>query len=153
MEKSCYKSPIGSLEIICENNELLSLKLCKCAKAETKETAFIKTVKLQLEEYFSGKRQTFDIKLSPKGTAFQKLVWAELEKIPYGTTKSYSEIAKNIGKETAQRAVGNACNKNPIIILIPCHRVISKSGHLGGFAIGNEIKQKLLEIENSKCFL
>ena len=148
MEKSYYKSPIGNLEIICENNKLISLKMCANYGIENQDTAFIKKIKCQLEEYFLGKRQYFDIKINPKGTEFQKLVWNELQKIPYGKTKSYSEIAVALGNKNAQRAVGSACNKNPIILIIPCHRVISKSGEIGGFAHGNSIKQKLLELEN-----
>ena len=147
MEKSYYKSPIGVLEIICENNELVSLKINNKAKLETAETGFIKDIKHKLDEYFSGKRQNFDIKIKLKGTDFQKLVWKELQKIPYGETKSYSEIADRVGHKNAQRAVGSACNKNPIMIIIPCHRVISKTGSLGGFACGSDIKQKLLKLE------
>ncbi len=148
MEKSYYMSPIGSLEITCENYELISLKINNNIGIENKETDFIKNVKLQLEEYFCGKRQKFDLKINTKGTKFQKKVWNELLKIPHGATKSYSEIAKNIGNQNAQRAVGSACNKNPIMIIIPCHRVISKNGNLGGFAYGNKIKQKLLSVES-----
>lgn len=147
MEKTYYKSPIGFLEIICENNELISLQLVKSTEKQSSETDFTKQIKLQLEEYFSGKRQKFDIKISPKGTDFQKRVWAELLKIPYGETKSYSDIAENIGNKNAKRAVGNACNKNHIMIIIPCHRVIAKGGSLGGFACGNAVKQNLLILE------
>ena len=150
MEKSYYKSPIGILEIICENNELVSLKIGK-AGVQDAESDFVRDIKHQLDEYFSGKRQKFDININPKGTDFQKLVWSELQKIPYGKTKSYSEIAHLIGKTSAQRAVGLACNKNPIMIIVPCHRVILKNGALGGFACGNEVKQKLLKIENVEC--
>jgi len=148
MEKSYYKSPIGILEIICENNKLVSLKLVDCCEKTTVETNFIKDIKNQLDEYFSGKRKVFDIKINPTGTDFQKLVWKELQNIPYGKTKSYSEIAAATGNKNAQRAVGNACNKNPIMIIIPCHRVISKNNNLGGYAYGKNIKQKLLNIEN-----
>ena len=148
MEKSYYKSPIGILEIICENNKLVSLKLVDCCEKTTVETNFIKDIKKQLYEYFSGKRTIFNIKINPTGTDFQKLVWKELQQIPYGKTKSYSEIAKAIGNKNAQRAVGSACNKNPIMIIIPCHRVISKNNNLGGYAYGSKIKQKLLNIEN-----
>jgi len=147
MEKSYYKSPIGNLEIICQNDELLSLKIRNDIEAESIETDFIKNIKNQLNEYFSGQRQNFDIKINYKGTEFQKLVWKELQKIPYGKTKSYSEIAIALGKPNTQRAVGSACNKNPIMLIIPCHRVISKNGNVGGFAYGNIIKQKLLDIE------
>ena len=148
MEKSYYKSPIGILEIICENGELVSLKLVDYCEKSNFETDFIKDIKNQLDEYFSEKRKVFDIKINPTGTDFQKLVWSELQNIPYGKIKSYSEIAAAAGNKNAQRAVGNACNKNPIMIIIPCHRVVSKNNSLGGFAYGSEIKQKLLNIEN-----
>ena len=148
MEKSYYESSIGILEIICENNKLVSLKLVDCCGKSNVETDFIKDIKNQLGEYFSGKRKVFDIKINPTGTDFQQLVWKELQKIPYGKTKSYSEIAAATGNKNAQRAVGNACNKNPIMIIIPCHRVVSKNNNLGGYAYGSEIKQKLLNIEN-----
>lgn len=147
MEKSYYKSPIGNLEITCKNNELVSLKIVKTTTNNGIDTAFIEGIKLQLDEYFSGKLQIFDIKINPEGTEFQKLVWNQLQKIPYGKTKSYSEIARTIGNPNAQRAVGSACNKNPIMLIIPCHRVISKNGNISGFAYGNTVKQKLLEIE------
>ncbi|MEE3349306.1 MAG: methylated-DNA--[protein]-cysteine S-methyltransferase [Candidatus Gastranaerophilaceae bacterium] len=150
MEKSYYKSPIGILEIICENGVLVSLKLVDYIEKSNVETDFIKDVKFQLDEYFSGKRKVFNIKINPSGTDFQKLVWKELQKIPYGKTKSYSKVAASCNNKNAQRAVGSACNKNPIMIIIPCHRVISKNGNLGGFAYGNKIKLKLLKIEN--CF-
>lgn len=147
MEKSYYKSPIGILEIICENNKLVSLKLVDYCEKSNGETDFIKDIKYQLEEYFSGKRSKFNIKINPSGTVFQKRVWQKLQKILYGETKSYSEIANLIGNKNSQRAVGSACNKNPIIIIIPCHRVISKNGSLGGFVYGDSIKQKLINQE------
>ena len=148
MEKSYYKSPIGIVEIICENSKLVSLKLVVCCEKTSVETDFIKDIKKQLDEYFLGKRTIFNIKINPTGTDFQKLVWKELQKIPYGKTKSYSEIAAATGNKNAQRAVGSACNKNPIMIIIPCHRVVSKNNNLGGYAYGSEIKQKLLNVEN-----
>ena len=148
MEKSYYKSPIGILEIICENGKLVSLKLVDYCEKSNVETNFIKDIKKQLDEYFLGKRTIFNIKINPAGTDFQQLVWKELQNIPYGETKSYSEIAAATGNKNAQRAVGNACNKNPIMIIIPCHRVISKNNNLGGYTYGSEIKQKLLNIEN-----
>ena len=148
MEKSYYKSTIGILEIICENNKLVSLKLVDYCEKSNVETNFIKDIKKQLGEYFSGKRTTFDIKINPTGTDFQKMVWKELQNISYGETKSYSEIAAAAGNKNAQRAVGNACNKNLIMIIIPCHRVVSKNNNIGGYAYGRSIKQKLLNIEN-----
>lgn len=148
MEKSYYKSTIGILEIICENNKLVSLKLVDYCEKSNIETDFIKDIKKQLDEYFLGKRTIFNIKINPKGTDFQKLVWSELQNIPYGKIKSYSEIAAATGNKNAQRTVGNACNKNPIMIIIPCHRVVSKNNNIGGYAYGRSIKQKLLNIEN-----
>ena len=150
MEKFYYKSPVGILEITCKNNSLVSLKRAEKAKKSDKESVFSKEVQTQLEEYFSGQRKKFDIKINPQGTDFQKKVWTELLKIPYGKTRCYSEIAENIGCPHAQRAVGSACNKNPVMIIIPCHRVISKSGRIGGFAYGVDIKTKLLNTEIDK---
>ncbi|TQQ84370.1 methylated-DNA--[protein]-cysteine S-methyltransferase [Peptacetobacter hominis] len=112
-----------------------------------KNTETIENVFLQLEEYFEGKRQEFDIKILIRGTEFQKKVWNALMEIPYGKAVSYKYIAEKIGNPNASRAVGNANNKNRIMILIPCHRVISKDGKLVGYAGGLDKKKKLLEIE------
>ncbi|HPB16161.1 MAG: methylated-DNA--[protein]-cysteine S-methyltransferase [Clostridia bacterium] len=103
----------------------------------------------QLAEYLDGKRKVFDIKLSLNGTEFQKLVWKHLCKIPYGKTKSYSEIAMLISNKLASRAVGMACNKNPVMILVPCHRVIGKNGSLTGYALGIDMKKNLLDMERN----
>jgi len=148
-EKSYYDSPVGILEITCLDNKLISLRLVDKKVQNIKESAFIKNIKAQLEEYFLAERKNFDIKISLKGTDFQKRVWEELIKIPYGKVKSYSEIANLIGNKNAQRAVGSACNKNPVMIIVPCHRVIAKNGNIGGFAYGNKAKQKLLELEKN----
>ena len=147
METYYHKSLIGILELVCENNKLISLKLVNKKGPSSDEIELIKNIKSQLDNYFSGKLKYFDIKINPKGTDFQKKVWMELLKIPYGKTISYSELAKNIKNDNASRAVGNACNKNPIMIIIPCHRVISKNGKIGKYAYGDSIKKRLLEIE------
>ena len=149
MNVSYYISPIGILEIVCEKEALISLKPVNFFKKTDKENTLSKSIEKQLKEYFSGDRKIFDIKLNPQGTEFQKKIWTELLKIPYGQIKSYSQIAQNVGNKNAQRAIGSACNKNPIMIIIPCHRVISKNGELGGFAYGNTIKQNLLKLENT----
>ncbi|MBY0316573.1 MAG: methylated-DNA--[protein]-cysteine S-methyltransferase [Bdellovibrionales bacterium] len=104
----------------------------------------------QLEEYFAGQRRVFDLPLDRKGTAFQEKVWSELSKIPYGTTLSYKDIARKIKNEKAVRAVGTANGKNPLSIVVPCHRVIAADGSLGGFAGGLSTKTKLLELERQK---
>jgi methylated-DNA-[protein]-cysteine S-methyltransferase len=114
---------------------------------ELKESPLIKQTINQLEEYFEGKRKSFDLPFEPKGTEFQKLVWNELLKIPYGETCSYGEIAKRIGNPKASRAIGMANNRNPISIIIPCHRVIGASGKLVGYGGGIDIKEKLLNLE------
>ncbi len=101
----------------------------------------------QLEEYFSGKRTQFDLPLAATGTAFQQSVWQALCRIPYGETWSYQQLADEIGNPKAVRAVGLANGKNPISIIVPCHRVIGKSGKLTGYAGGVDTKQKLLELE------
>jgi len=102
---------------------------------------------MQLEEYFAGKRQKFDVPLNPQGTEFQCMVWKALLEIPYGKTRSYKQIAQAIGKPKACRAVGLANNKNPIWIIIPCHRVIGSDGTLTGYGGGLRMKQKLLDLE------
>jgi methylated-DNA-[protein]-cysteine S-methyltransferase len=101
----------------------------------------------QMEAFFSGTRQTFDFPLAPKGTGFQKQVWAELMKIPFGETISYGELARRIGNPAASRAVGRANATNPIALIVPCHRVIGTNGKLTGYAGGLDLKDKLLSWE------
>lgn len=101
----------------------------------------------QLAEYFAGERAEFDIPLAPRGTGFQRLVWAALEQIPFGETRSYGELAAGLGRPSASRAVGAANGKNPISILVPCHRVIAGSGALTGYAGGLAAKRWLLAHE------
>lgn len=110
-------------------------------------------VKRQLEEFFAGKRTTFDIPMAPAGTDFQKRVWAELTRIPYGETISYAELAKRVGSEGAARAVGRANATNPIAVVVPCHRVIGADGSLTGYAYGVELKRSLLDFEKGQARL
>ncbi len=112
-----------------------------------KETDLLKEAAAQLNEYFNGVRKSFKLPLSPAGTSFQMAVWNALLEIPYGETRSYGNIAMAVGKPKASRAVGMACNRNKIAILIPCHRVIGADGKLVGFGGGIGVKQKLLDIE------
>ncbi len=104
----------------------------------------------QLEAYFSGKLEYFDLKLAPEGTEFQKSVWKALCKIPYGETRTYKDIAASVGKLKAYRAVGLANNRNPIAIIVPCHRVIGSNGKLTGYASGLDVKAFLLKLEENK---
>lgn len=112
-----------------------------------KINAILNQAETQLREYFEGRRKVFDLPLAPSGTDFQLRVWAELRKIPYGETRTYGDIASALGKPKASRAVGGANNKNPLSILIPCHRVIGRDGSLIGYASGLDIKEKLLKME------
>lgn len=137
-----------SLEIITENDKLKGIKFVKSCKETTKDDSFQKEIKKELMEYFEGKRKVFEIPLEVEGTEFQKKVWTEMAKIPFGERMSYGELAKKSGCPKGARAVGLACNKNKIPIIIPCHRVVGKNGNLTGFAGGLDIKAQLLKLEN-----
>jgi len=113
------------------------------------ETPLIQNVVAQIKEYFAGKRKQFKLPLDMHGTEFQMAVWQALQKIPYGETRSYKEIAVSIGRPKAVRAVGMANNRNPISIIVPCHRVIGQDGKLVGYGGGLLLKQFLLELERS----
>lgn len=108
------------------------------------------TVREQLEEYFAGERQRFDVPVRLQGTPFQQSVWAQLAKIPFGQTINYAELARRVGQPTATRAVGNANGRNPISIIVPCHRVIGSNGKLTGYAGGQDKKQWLLDWERNQ---
>lgn len=133
-----------------ENGNIVALSFGRkgASRAPSREAAGLwKDVEKQLTEYFDGRRREFDLPVKTAGTDFQMLVWEELRRIPYGRTRSYGEIANAIGKPGAARAVGGACNKNPIAIIIPCHRVIGADRSLTGFGGGLEVKKRLLELE------
>ena len=137
-----------SLEIITENDKLKGINFVESYKETTKDDNFQKEIKKELMEYFEGKRKVFEIPLEVEGTEFQKKVWTEMAKIPFGERMSYGELAKKSGCPKGARAVGLACNKNKIPIIIPCHRVVGKNGNLTGFAGGLDIKAQLLKLEN-----
>ncbi len=114
----------------------------------SRERQILEQAASQLKEYFAGHRKDFDLPLDAEGTVFQKKVWALLRKIPYGGTKSYKQIAIDLKSKNACRAVGNANGKNPLCIVVPCHRVISSDGSIGGYSGGLHHKKKLLHLEN-----
>ena len=145
----CYDTEIGRIKISEKDEKIIGLVFSDYKKENEieKETDAIRKTYLQLKEYLSGKRKNFDIEIEMIGTEFQKKVWKELLNIPYGETRSYKDIAIAIGNEKACRAVGNANNKNPIAIIVPCHRVIGSNGSMTGYAGGLDIKEKLLKIE------
>lgn len=145
-----FNTPIGFLTIREEEKKLTKL-FWEANSVQTMKNElhsdFLYEVYTQVNEYLTGRRKQFDVPLKYQGTQFQQSVWQELQKIPYGETRSYQEIAAVIGNEKAVRAVGQANNKNPILLIIPCHRVIHKSGDISEFACGVEVKRYLLELE------
>ena len=144
-----YTSPIGIYEIKADDRTVVEVNLIKNTFGSKliSTNPLIKETCIQFDEYFAGKRQTFDLPLSPKGTPFQQTVWKQLQEIPYGKTISYAQLAKAINHPKACRAVGSANGKNPISIIIPCHRVIASNGSLGGYTGGLDIKTQLLALE------
>lgn len=149
MEIAVYKTIVGDLKIIADEEYLYEVKFFydEFDKTKQSENEITKRTIKQIDEYLNGKRKVFDLPVYMDGTEYQKSVWNALIKIPYGDVRSYKEIAKKIGKEKAVRAVGSANNKNKIMIVIPCHRVIGSDGKLVGYAGGLEKKKILLEIE------
>ena len=140
---------IGNIAIIEEDGKIIAIEINKKIQEDIiqKETPLLKETEKQLLEYLEGKRKTFDVPLNPKGTKFMKKVWTALQEIPYGEVKTYGQIAKKIGNPKAARAVGMANHRNPIPIMIPCHRVIGSNGKLVGYALGMDRKKFLLKLE------
>lgn len=153
VDSYAFKSPIGLLKIYEENSRIIRL----CLEQEESDSGLLqKYVKhsdllyeayRQMNEYFLGKRKKFELPVNYSGTIFQQKVWKELQSIPYGETRSYEDIAVGIGNPKAVRAVGQANNRNPIMIIVPCHRVIHKNGDISGFACGITVKKYLLNLE------
>ena len=154
-------SPVGKLKLIASDDGLVAIlwdndrphgmppeELIAC-----ESHPILAKTERQLEEYFAGKRQSFDLALDMRGTPFQKQVWEALLAIPFGETRSYGELAKQLGSPGASRAVGAANGRNPISIVVPCHRVIGASGKLTGFGGGLENKAHLLSLESSETRL
>lgn len=145
-----YQTKIGKIVIAEENNAITNLyfeDITALNNTVIKETSLLKEASHQLADYLDGKRKYFELPLSPEGTDFQKTVWRALQQVPYGETRSYRDIADIIGKPKASRAIGMANYKNPILLLIPCHRVIGSNGKLVGYAGGLGVKEYLLKME------
>ncbi len=140
---------LGNIAIVEENNKIITIEINKKIEEEMaqKETPLLKETEKQLLEYLEGRRKTFTVPLNPKGTKFMKQVWTALQEIPYGEVRTYGQIAQTVGKPKAARAVGMANHRNPIPIIIPCHRVIGSNGKLVGYALGMEMKEFLLKLE------
>jgi len=153
------KSPVGKLKLVARSRALVAVlweKECPNRvkldemSLDPQHPILIETER-QLSEYFAGKRTQFDLPLQPEGTEFQKRVWRALREIPFGKTKSYLDLARAIGSPDASRAVGAANGKNPLSIIVPCHRVVGADGTLTGFAGGLETKAALLALEASRA--
>jgi len=151
LKKMIVKSPIGQLTLVGSASALVALHLPGSDDAppegELGKSPLLQRVADQLAEYFAGERRTFDVPLAANGTAFQRLVWDALLEIPYGVLRSYGDVARAIGRRAASRAVGAANGRNPIAIIVPCHRVIGASGQLTGYGGGLPTKRWLLEHE------
>jgi len=148
-------SPVGRLRLIASHEALVSVWFEHGRDAARKslwmtrrQSPILDRARLQLEEYFAGRRQHFELPLDPRGTEFQRRVWQRLLKIPYGETTTYGALARELGDPGASRAVGLANGSNPLPIVIPCHRVIGADGSLTGFGGGLAIKSALLELEH-----
>lgn len=145
-----FDAPIGRLTICADDAHITGLYFGEVITENVvpgDTNGLIKRACDELREYFDGKRKAFDLPLKPEGTDFQKAVWSALCMVPYGETRSYKDIALAVGNEKATRAVGMANNKNPISIIIPCHRIIGSGGKLVGYGGGLDIKEKLLDLE------
>ncbi len=148
-------SPVGRLKLVANDRGLVAIlwpndsprRVRFAEPTEDAHNPILTKTEAQLAEYFAGKRQHFDLSLDPQGTTFQRAVWDALLAIPYGETRSYGQLARQLGNPNATRAVGAANGRNPLSIVVPCHRVVGSTGKLTGFAGGLHTKSFLLELE------
>ena len=143
------ETPLGRLRLLCDGHALVRIEFSNGRGSDGQERSdpVLEKTAQQLQEYFSGNRRSFDLPLAAPGTTFQHKVWSALRRIPYGELRSYRDIADQVGNREAVRAVGSANGRNPIPIVVPCHRVIGSDGSLTGFAGGVEAKRTLLALE------
>lgn len=142
-------SPLGTLRILASQHGIREIAFVESAETSAAPSPLTDTCSEQLNAYFKGELRDFDVPLDPQGTPFQQRVWAALSRIPFGETRSYAEIARDIDNLKAMRAVGAANGRNPLPIVVPCHRVIGRDGTLTGYAGGIERKAWLLELERT----
>ena len=143
------ESPVTNLAVTTTDGAVTRIRFGKKARRPA-ETRFERQVAQQLSEYLAGRRDEFTFPTEPEGTDFDRSVWDQLARIPYGETRTYGQVARAIGKPKAARAVGTANGRNPIPIVVPCHRVVAGGGKLGGFGGGLSLKRKLLQLEAAK---
>lgn len=150
------KTPVGRMKIVASERGLRAIlwpdddpsRVKFDVEPRRSTNPILVEVENQLRDYFAGRRESFDVDLDLRGTDFQRAVWKQLARIPYGRTTTYGELAKRVGRPTGARAVGGAVGRNPVSIVLPCHRVVGSSGKLTGFAGGLECKTRLLDIES-----
>jgi len=142
-----YDSPIGLIEIAGTSTAVIALNFVAERCREVASHSLVTEAVRQLDEYFDGNRRTFNIEMALEGTEFQQQVWQQLQTVPYGCVASYQDIARGVGRPAAVRAVGAANGRNPIAIMVPCHRIIGKNGHLVGYGSGLWRKEWLLKHE------
>ena len=145
----CFSSPIGVVRLTEADGSIIRIELTDDADASAMPTLLQHVAAEQIMAFLEGKRQQLDFPIRMVGTPFQQRVWHALQQIPYGTTRTYGEIAAVIGTPRASCAVGMACNKNPLLLIVPCHRVVGANGTLTGFAYGTDAKRYLLELERA----
>jgi methylated-DNA-[protein]-cysteine S-methyltransferase len=153
------QSPVGRLTLVATDDGLAAIlwekdrprRVRLNIEAEEDDHPVLVAAERQLEEYFAGRRQQFELTLDLSGSAFQRKVWSALLTIPFGETRSYAQIARQIGNPGAARAVGAASGRNPLSIVAPCHRVVGSTGDLTGFAGGLDVKARLLALEGEVC--
>jgi methylated-DNA-[protein]-cysteine S-methyltransferase len=157
MPYSTLTTPIGELLLVADDDGALTAVHLPGRHGSTagleRDDALLEPARRQLAEYFAGERRDFELPLRPEGAPFQLRVWDKLKAIPYGETVSYGEIARELGNPTASRAVGAANGRNPIAIIVPCHRVIGSTGSLTGYAGGLDQKRALLDLEAGRAAL
>ena len=142
-----FNTPIGAVRLTEEGGSIIRIEFTDIADTSVTPTPLLHEAEHQITAFLRGERRQLDFPIRMVGTPFQQRVWRALQQIPYGATRTYGEIATAIGSPRASRAVGMACNKNPLLLIVPCHRVVGANGKLIGFAYGTESKRWLLELE------
>lgn len=146
----CVDTPIGRLTVLEKSGAVCAIRIARAedeTDSDAGDSAVLSLAARELGEYFNGKRTTFTFPMRAEGTPFQQRVWQALSEIPFGEVRTYGQIAQRVGNPKGSRAVGYACNRNPIMITVPCHRVVGAKGKLVGYAYGTDMKQQLLDLE------
>ncbi|MGN0997088.1 MAG: methylated-DNA--[protein]-cysteine S-methyltransferase [Candidatus Ventricola sp.] len=149
MAEMSYDSPVGMLVLAADDEGMRSIRLLRAGEAAPRasDMPLLREARAQLQAYFAHELRAFDLPLHAQGTSFERAVWQQLKGIAYGEARTYGQLAAALGRPNAARAVGGACGRNPLLIVVPCHRVVGASGRLTGFAAGLPAKRALLTLE------